>query len=238
MAKNKPASKKVVLLLVEGFSDRNALKKIMQRIYKNRLLVFEVTQGDITSDDSVNKENVEDKINDIVKKHLGQAKYRRSDIWEIVHLIDTDGVYIPDSAAIKGGTREFFYTLTDISCDKPERIIERNAHKMTILDHLLTVRSIKGSPYTVYYMSCNIDHVLYDKQNLSDDDKTRYADAFYEAFKGKEFSFIDFLNSDAVNGVPDTSWKATWDFIKSGLRSLQRHTNLHFYFIDHPPYAE
>ena len=36
MAKNKPASKKVVLLLVEGFSDRNALKKIMQRIYKNR----------------------------------------------------------------------------------------------------------------------------------------------------------------------------------------------------------
>lgn len=40
MAKNKPASKKVVLLLVEGFSDRNALKKIMQRIYKNRLLVF------------------------------------------------------------------------------------------------------------------------------------------------------------------------------------------------------
>ena len=52
MAKNKPASKKVVLLLVEGFSDRNALKKIMQRIYKNRLLVFEVTQGDITSDKS------------------------------------------------------------------------------------------------------------------------------------------------------------------------------------------
>ena len=56
-------------------------------------------------------------------------------------------------------------------------------------------------------MSCNLDHVLYDKQNLDIEEKDNYADAFYEAFKGKEFLFIDFIRTDAVNGVPDTSFK-------------------------------
>lgn len=237
MAKNKPVLKKVVLMLVEGFSDKNALQRIMQRIYKNRMIVFEVTKGDITSNESVNKDNVEDRINEIVKNHLGQSKYRRSDIWEIVHLIDTDGVYAPDSIAVAGETKHFYYTPTTISCNKPERIIKRNADKRIVLDHLLSVNDIGGSPYTVYYMSCNLDHVLYDKQNLDIEEKDNYADAFYEAFKGKEFLFIDFIRTDAVNGVPDTSFKETWDYIKTGLHSLERHTNLHYYFVDHPPYA-
>ncbi len=171
MATNKPVLKKVVLLLVEGFSDRHALKKIMQRIYMNRMIVFEVTKGDITSDKTVKKENVENVIKDIIKRHLSQSKYRKSDIWEIVHLIDTDGVFTPDSVAVEGDTKEFYYKPTTISCEKPERIIKRNADKRDILNHLLTVRDIGGIPYTAYYMSCNLDHVLYNEQNLNDDEK-------------------------------------------------------------------
>lgn len=238
MAKSKPALKKVVLVLVEGFSDRHALQKILQRIYRNRMIVFEVTKGDITSDETVNKDNVEDRINSIVKNHLGQSKYRRSDIWEIVHLVDTDGVFAPDSVAVFGETKHFFYTPMTISCDQPERIIKRNTEKRDVINHLITIRNVGGSPYTIYYMSSNLDHVLYNQQNLDEDEKINYADTFYETFKGKEDVFIDFIKAEAVNGVPDTSLKATWDYIKNGMRSLERHTNLHYYFKDHPPYAE
>ena len=85
----------------------------------------------------------------------------------------------------------------------------------------------------MYLMSCNLDHALYNEQNLPDELKQKFADAFYEKFIGKESMFIDFLKLEVVNGVPD-SFPASWSYIKSELHSLERHTNLHIYFIKHP----
>lgn len=237
MAKTKNPMKKTVLFVVEGFSDRDALKRIFKKIYINRQIEFCFTKGDITSDKSVSINNVEDKLYKIIKSFFNQSKMNVSNIYQIVHLFDTDGVYIPDSAAVTGETKDFLYTTTTISCKEPARIVKRNTEKRKILNYLQNLKSIRSIPYTAYYMSCNLDHVLYNEQNLSDDLKTVYADAFYETFIGKEEKFVDFLKTEAVNGVPDTSLKATWDYIKQGLRSLERHTNLHYYFIDHPPYA-
>ena len=101
------------------------------------------------------------------------------------------------------------------------------------MNYLLTVHEIKGIPYEIYFMSCNLDHALYDKMNLDENLKQDYADQFYEKFIGKERLFIDFLNTDVVNGVPDTM-AGSWRYIKEGVHSLERHTNLHIYFKQHP----
>lgn len=45
--------------------------------------------------------------------------------------------------------------------------------------------------------------------------------------------FIEFLNDEVVNGVPNTM-STSWRFIMDGLHSLERHTNLHIYFIQNP----
>lgn len=58
MAKPKPT----VLFIVEGGSDETALKRILKKLYKKKEINFEVTDGDITSDESVNVQNVEEKI--------------------------------------------------------------------------------------------------------------------------------------------------------------------------------
>lgn len=237
MAKTKRMMKQTVLFVVEGFSDRDALKKIFKKIYKNRNIEFCFTRGDITSDCSVTVSNVEDRLNTVIKEFLNYSKMKRGDILQIVHLFDTDGAYVPDSAAVAGGTGSFFYTTTSISCKDPSKIIKRNKHKRAILDYLQKLSKIGGIAYAAYYMSCNLDHVLYNEQNLGIDRKISYADSFYDLFRGKEEKFIDFLKTEAVNGVPDTSLKATWEYIRQGLHSLERHTNLHYYFIDHPPYA-
>lgn len=237
MARNKYISKKIVLFLVEGYSDIHALQTILQRIYKNRNIVFEVTKGDVTSDETINTSNVEKKICSVIKGKIAQSKYKRSDVFQVIHLIDTDGVYAPDAVAEKGETNHFFYTPEKITCKKPDRIVKRNNDKRTVLEYLRELAYVGGFPYAVYYMSCNLDHVLYNEQNLDDDKKIAYADAFYESFKGKEEKFIDFLRMEAVNGVPDTSLKDSWEYIKDGLHSLERHTNLHIYFKLHPPYA-
>lgn len=48
-----------------------------------------------------------------------------------------------------------------------------------------------------------------------------------------EYLFPAFLESDVVNGVPN-NMGASWSYIKEGLHSLERHSNLHIYFKTHP----
>ena len=67
---------------------------------------------------------------------------------------------------------------------------------------------------------------------MDDEAKEAYAVAFYEKFLGREKFFIDFLNIEVVNGVPE-SFPASWRYIKE-LHSLERHTNLNIYFKEHP----
>lgn len=92
---------------------------------------------------------------------------------------------------------------------------------------------LKSYPYEMYFMSCNLDHALYNEINLDKELKQEYADEFYERFMRKECMFPAFLKSDVVNNVPD-NMSTSWRYIKEGLHSLERHTNLHIYFKTNP----
>lgn len=72
------------------------------------------------------------------------------------------------------------------------------------------LKTIKSIPYTGYFMSSNLDHALYNIQNLDAGLKGEYA-----------------------VGVPDT-FPDSWKYIKHGLHSLERHSNLHIYFHINP----
>ncbi len=226
--------RKVVLFIVEGVSDKSALENIFQKIYRrNRKIDFKFTKGDISSDPDVTKENVEDRISEVIENFINDKKLKKSDIFQVIQIFDTDGAYIPDSAIKNGETSHFVYSLDGITCNDIEKVRDRNKRKTTIMDYLLSLHEIDGLPYEMYFMSCNLDHALYNEMNLDIDEKKDYADAFYERFIGKEEKFIDFLNTDVVNGVPD-SLPASWKYIKEDLHSLERHTNLNLYFVLHP----
>lgn len=102
-----------------------------------------------------------------------------------------------------------------------------------MMDYLLTLDKIKSIPYRCYYMSSNLDHALYNQFNLDDESKKKYANAFYEKFMGREQLFINYLDMEVVNGVPE-SFPESWRYIKRDLHSLQRHTNLNIYFKENP----
>lgn len=226
--------KKTVLFIVEGPSDKSALEKIFKVIYKgNRNIDFRFTSGDISSDTSVTVTNVSDKIYDFVDEFLKDRKLKKSDIYQIVQIFDMDGAYVPKESVIEGDNSEIIYSTTNIRCKNIQKVKKRNELKKTVMNYLLSQREIRGIPYEMYFMSCNLDHALYDEMNLAENLKQKYADSFYERFIGKEKLFIDFLKSEVVNGVPD-SFPASWSYIKSDLHSLERHTNLHIYFIKNP----
>lgn len=226
--------KKLIVFIVEGSSDKKALEGIFKKIYKhNKQIVFKFTNGDVTSDDNINQLNVCNKIYEKVNEIIKDKKLSKKHIWQIVHIFDTDGTYIPDTAISMSNSSKFIYSATSISCNNINDVINRNKKKSNIMDYLLSIQNIKGIPYTGYFMSSNLEHALYGIQNLDDDLKGIYADNFYEAFLGKEELFIDYLREEVANGVPN-SFPASWRYIKEGLHSLERHSNLHIYFDQNP----
>lgn len=232
MAK-KLATKKAVIFIVEGQTDKNALEHIFKVIYKNKNVTFEFTRGDISSDETVKKDDVEGIIYKIVEKYMKEKKLKKSDIWQIVQIMDTDGVYIPESAVVEGSDSSLVYSTTEIACKYRQKAIGRNIWKVDMMDYMLTMTMIKGISYRCYFLSSNLDHALYNKLNLTDEEKINFSHSFYELFQGREALFVEFLESEVVNGCP-SSYPASWRYIKEDLRSLERHTNLHVYFKENP----
>ncbi|MCI9565564.1 MAG: hypothetical protein HFG30_06105 [Eubacterium sp.] len=225
--------KKVVIFIVEGQTDKRTLEKIFKKIYRNKNIHYEVTDGDITTNDKININNVENEIFNLINAYLKDQKLKVSDVWQIVHIFDMDGAYIPDDNIIEGSSSKFVYSTTNISCNNIEKVKERNSKKRTIMDYLLKVSTIRNIPYKCYYLSSNLEHALYDKLNLSEEEKRDYADDSYDMFLDKEILFVEFLNKVVVNGVPD-SFPSSWRYIKEELHSLERHTNLNLYFKENP----
>lgn len=53
-------------------------------------------------------------------------------------------------------------------------MVLRNQHKRSKLNRISALKKVWVSiPYHAYYMSCNLDHVLYGKLNSTDDDKEK-----------------------------------------------------------------
>lgn len=234
MRKPKHPPKKVVLFIVEGNSDQEALSSILTKLYKNnRHIKFAITNGDVTSDPETTVSQVESLVTGIVKTYITENKLQKSDMFQVVQIFDMDGAYIPDEAVIRGSSGKFYYTPTNISCLAPGDVITRNEHKRSLMDALLKLDSVYGINYEKYFMSCNLDHVLYDEQNLDADEKLERAYEFRLAFQDLEQHFPAFLEQNAGDGVPK-DLDESWTYIKTGLHSLERHTNLHLYFSLHP----
>lgn len=224
---------KAVIFIVEGATDKKALENIFKKIYRHKEIHFEFTHGDITSDEKINKNNVETEIYKFVDKYRKDKKLKLSDIWQIVQIFDTDGAYIDDSYIVHGETKEIVYSTENISCKDIQKVKNRNKHKREMMDYLLTCNDIKGISYRCYFLSGNLDHALYNQLNLTNELKSQYAEAFYELFMGKEQMFTQFLDMEVVNGVPE-SFPQSWKYIREDLNSLRRHTNLNIYFKENP----
>ena len=88
---------------------------------------------------------------------------------------------------------------------------------------LSTTQTIWNIPYQLYYMSCNLDHVLHNKQNSSDEEKEKDAVAFVRRYRQDTDGFVKFLAESDFSVTSD--YVDSWNYIKQELNSLERHTN-------------
>ncbi len=232
--------KKVCAVLVEGPSDKKALYNILSKLFwsinkKVRVYVF---HKDITSDNKNNITNIESEIISFIASELGRDKLEISDIYSVIHITDLDGCYIDENNVVYDNTcTNPLYDINNIKTNRVAQIQQRNKQKSKNIDHLLTVKNIKyykyykngkydeiSVPYKLYFMSCNLDHVLYNKNNLTDEEKTHYAESFAEHFLDAPTAFIEFLKKEGI--TIEGTYEDSWNFIKKENNSLKRKTNL------------
>lgn len=88
-------SKKVVLLIVEGFSEEVLLYGSLRQEFQQYDIQFEIQRGDVLFSFNKNRKSIKGIIGDIVKEFLNKRKFKWSDILGVLHIIDTDGCLIP-----------------------------------------------------------------------------------------------------------------------------------------------
>lgn len=218
------ARKKIVFVIVEGPSDDTALSVILNKIFSKDNVFVHITHGDITTETDVNSTNIVTRIFNEVKKYADSNHLKKMHFRQIIHLLDMDGAYIPDTAIIDDPQAEKAEYYLDKICTKNvEKIKLRNEKKRGCLNRISIITDVCNIPYQAYYMSCNLDHVLFNSQNLSDDEKENYAYAFAKQYKDDIPSFVQFISDDSF--AMKASYTDTWAYIKKELHSLERHSN-------------
>lgn len=219
-------AKKVELFIVEGPSDEDALGIIFGRLYNPDVVHVEVVHGDMTSVYGTRPDNIAKKIEAIVKNVARKRKLKIRDFGKVIHLVDTDGAYAPDDAIVEvPGLKSLQYTTDTIFANNKKAICERNAMKRENLDTLVMLTTVCGIvPYSVYYMSSNLDHVLHNKLNSNNLEKENDAFKFARKYGSNLEAFKIFMCRSQFAVLGD--YENTWEFIKQDKHSLERFSNL------------
>ena len=219
------ARKKIVLVIVEGPSDEVALGMALSQVYDKDFIYVHIMHGDITTRRGVSSKNIVAKLGNEVTAYAKSQHYKASDFKQIIHIVDTDGAYIPDDNIMeKENYLDIQYENDGIYTNNKASVMTRNQQKRDNLYRLRSCGIIWTIPYSLYYMSCNLDHVLYDKQNSTDKDKENDAYVFAKKYKGKAEAYKEFICKSPFSVTGD--YKGSWDYIEKDLNSVNRYTNL------------
>ncbi|MBO5488682.1 MAG: hypothetical protein J5972_02115 [Eubacterium sp.] len=219
------ARRKVVFVIVEGPSDETALGITLNQVFDKESVYVHIMHGDITTRNGVSSQNVVSKIGNEIKAYAKSNHYKPADFKQIIHIVDTDAAYLLEDKIIEDAeSDELSYWDDGIHTNDKEKVISRNKQKTENLFRLRTCGNVWGVPYRVYYMSCNLDHVLYGKRNSSDEEKEQDAYNFAKLYKKDVEGFLKYMCDSAFSVKGD--FKESWEFIEKDMHSIERYTNL------------
>lgn len=221
------AKKKVVMILLEGPSDATALGAYFKDFFSNDKVVTNILYTDITSQHGVYPDTIKAKVGRHISNELRRLKLNKSDLISVIHLVDIDGAFIPDTAIKLDETKDtFIYEDDGIHYKDVNAVVNRNTQKKQNIETLYKNTSgiCGGVMYHIYYMSCNLEHVLHNIRQVSPEDKEKLAYEFAERYKGNMNGFLKFLKESDFSVC--TNYKDSWDFVAEELHSLERHTNV------------
>ncbi len=226
-----PMTKKIVLVLVEGPSDEDALALVFRNLLEEQEMEFDVLHTDITAKEEMTSKYIVGEIEKEVDAYLGRNPFiEKEDILKVVQLIDTDGAFVASSQIFQSENGKTEYSETCIWAKNRDRLIRRNISKRQIVYQLSHMGRLPDSyPYEIYYFSRNLEHVLHNiSEDLSDEEKEDLAYETAIRYRKNPDSFLSFLRESDFFVPGD--YTQTWKFIMEDGNSLRRHCNLSVFF--------
>ncbi|MDR2091574.1 MAG: hypothetical protein LBP62_08020 [Clostridiales bacterium] len=221
--------KRVLLVVVEGQTDKVSLENIFKRRFTDKKVCFLTVRGDLTAEEDTTPDNAAEKISGYISGFLAKNRaFERTDIIEIVHLTDLDGAFLSAKRLVYDADSDTVYGKRTVTTGKTIKIAERNARKSAVLSRLSSLSNIGGIKYSLYYFSANLEHVLYNSANLNGREKEEAAFNFAKSFQNKEGGFVDFLRKQRV--LRDFTYGESWEYVQKGANSLKRLTNINLFF--------
>lgn len=230
---------KIVLFLVEGSTDKRSIGLTLTRLLK--AVKIHIIKTDLTSD----KNNTVDNIESAIFEHIGfflaeQPQFSYDDISCVIQLTDTDGAFIDNSAIIQDDSCDIFtYDDAHIRAKSIESVVERNERKSGIIRYLSTKKEIRAVlptgkevtlPFRIYYMSCNLEHVLHDIRNNTEDKKVSLSEEFQMKAGENTHLLRDLVSNPSI--FNSTSYEESWNYIQQGTNSLKRKSNFEYFFLE------
>lgn len=225
MSKSKNTNfQRVCLLIVEGSTEKRSLNNIISKYLMGKQLRTLIMGTDITSEKSINVSNIQTRLWERVRRFIDEQKLKKTDIARIIHLTDMDGTFIDDTNVIYNKSYiKPFYEEDRILTVNVKSIQERNHRKAENIRSLIATSEISGIPYKIFFMSCNLEHALHGRNNLTDEEKSDMADEIAECYLGKEVTFFADLKEQ---GLLCDTYVDSWNEIQKENNSLHRKTNL------------
>lgn len=222
--------KDIILFVVEGVTDDTALGHLLRQALMPKDVRVYFMGCDITTSHGITPANVIAELGRGIGLHIRKYGWTFEDIKLIVHIIDTDGAFIPEDKIVEdkvmqypAGENKMFYD-DEIRAFNRNQYVKRNLQKKSNVNKLYSKSEIANRPYRMIYMSNGLEHVLHNIANPLEEEKMDLAYEFEDRFYDNIPGFVDFIcNSDfSVKGDYIDSWK----YIKDGTNSLKRHSNL------------
>ena len=224
-------TKKIILLLVEGPTDEDALALVFSKLIKEYDIEFDVIHGDITADESMTAKYIVEAIEERLEEYLTKNPFvQKGDILKVVQVIDTDGAFIPSTQIEQSKAGKTVYYETHIEAKDRNRLIRRNISKRNIIYHLMQTEQLpNGIPYEIYYFSRNMEHVLHNIDgNLTEDEKEDLAFKIADFYSERPEEFLNFLYDESF--CVEGNYGETWKFIMENGNSLKRYCNITVFF--------
>lgn len=231
---------KIILFLVEGETDKTSLALTLSR--QLREVKFFVIKTDITSDCGTTTGNIIDLIKQRVEFFLSEnPQFDFSDIGSIIQITDTDGIFISnDKVILDVSCEKIFYSNETILTNNVNETKDRNHRKSEILNKLFKTEYIEFKhkdkiikiDYKIYYMSCNLEHVLHNLPNVSDEkEKEKLSKQFRKETAENKNKLRDIVFAPTIDSPG--GYNESWDYIQRSENSLKRKSNFSKFFSEY-----
>ena len=115
--------KKAMIFILEGPSDDTSLAGSLKYIFSSSRIESLVMHGDITSNRTITNRNIVKRLHEEIRAFCNKKFLTKSNILRIVHIIDTDGAFIPDDLVQEApDCSQIVYSEDNIRCSSKQNL--------------------------------------------------------------------------------------------------------------------